>query len=208
MSYHEKTLVMHRSEIPPDWLAEKVALTTTRNDFERALNRNVVEWQLRATAETDESCKQFIPYGILCTPAGLLAAYPRKGSEKRLHNLWSIGVGGHPSPEDAADGNQGLPDVLQAALLREIQEEFRRPPRLGAIDLLGIINEEETPVGRVHLGVVFLVKVDQHERALPAAELEGLQWLPTATIVWQDFEIWSRLAARLLAANSCAGGQR
>jgi len=41
-----------------------------------------------------------------------------KGGEARLHNLYSIGVGGHINPVDAGD------DILVRAMLREFNEEL------------------------------------------------------------------------------------
>ena len=69
--------------------------------------------------------------------------------EKRLRASRSIGVGGHINP---IDGETGVNPYRQA-LLREVAEEIYLETTYEE-SCLGLINDDSTPVGQVHLGIV------------------------------------------------------
>lgn len=106
----------------------------------------------RGPVEEDSSLKQIIPYALV-TRDDSVFAFRRtdKGGEARLHGRRSVGVGGHVNPIDAGD-------VVIDALRRELAEEIFLPDRWSA-RLVGLINNDETAVGSVHLGVVVVVDV-------------------------------------------------
>ncbi|MHC4939572.1 MAG: hypothetical protein ACYTHK_11430, partial [Planctomycetota bacterium] len=104
----------------------------------------------RARVEEDPSLKQIIPYAVVTRGRAVFRFRRRGGGEKRLVGLASIGVGGHVNPEDAGD-------VILDALDRELEEELILPSRR-KIDLLGLLNDDSTAVGSVHLGVVARVE--------------------------------------------------
>jgi predicted NUDIX family phosphoesterase len=116
----------------------------------------------RSAAENDPSLKQIIPYALISGEGKILRYKRGKSSgEKRLVAKASIGIGGHMNDQD-----EGLFALDRAAYLagvqREIDEEIQIPnPRSHRI--VGLINDDSTEVGRVHLGVV-------HVLQLPAAE--------------------------------------
>lgn len=67
---------------------------------------------------------------------------------------WSVGIGGHNDAVDES-GQRVTLSLLHSGIRREIQEELGcalENPRL-----LGIINEEITTVGTVHVGIVLLM---------------------------------------------------
>lgn len=111
----------------------------------------------RPTLEEDENYKQIIPY-IILSYQGKIAVYQRtkKGGENRLHNMHSIGFGGHIDAFDLAynkDGEINLDKTIENSGQREIDEE------LNVADIvhkthLGYIYDNSNPVGRVHIGVV------------------------------------------------------
>lgn len=105
----------------------------------------------RDRVEDDPTLKQVIPYAVLAR-AGDVFLFRRTngGGEKRLFNLRSIGVGGHVNPEDAGD-------VVRAGLRREVEEELSLPSAAWEPRILGLLNDDSTPVGEVHVGVVALV---------------------------------------------------
>lgn len=201
----EHVLCSTRTDLPPSWLPDAGAVRLAEDDWINRLEPTTPHWLPRQAAETTPSFKQWIPYLLLRNAMGELAAYPRRGGEKRLHGLWSLGVGGHINPVDRAEnpatGVTVWRQTLWNGLRRELSEEFPAASG-GATHFLGLINEEQTDVGRVHLGAVFV-----HEAKDPAAdpgeELEGLRWLPHEVIGRGDwpmerFELWSRLALQLL----------
>jgi predicted NUDIX family phosphoesterase len=104
----------------------------------------------RDRVENDPSLKQLIPYALVTRDdAVFLCRRSHRGGERRLHGLLSVGVGGHVNPEDRAD-------VVRDALLRELHEELHLPRFASRI--VGFINNDTTPVGSVHLGVVVVVE--------------------------------------------------
>ena len=127
--------------------------------LDELLNAGHTSYRPRGEMEEDPSFKQLIPYVIFrhVDAAGRthVFEYTRgKGQgEKRLHSKRSIGIGGHISSDDAAEINP-----YQEGMRRELEEEVQ-------IDTpytercVGLINDDETEVGRVHLGVVHIFDV-------------------------------------------------
>lgn len=104
----------------------------------------------RGYAENNPGIKQIIPY-IIVVRAGWIFRYRRgaKSGEERLRANWSIGVGGHINPGDASYNH---------AVRREIKEEIG----IAVTDVpppVAMINDDTTEVGRVHFGVVHVVRV-------------------------------------------------
>ncbi len=100
----------------------------------------------RPDMESDPSFKQIIPYLVLRDgPRWFLMRRTRAGSDARLHERFSIGVGGHVN---AGDGG------LKGGLLREWNEELDAP-FVPAFRFVGLLNDDESDVGAVHLGVVY-----------------------------------------------------
>jgi predicted NUDIX family phosphoesterase len=128
-------------------------------DVDRVLKPILASDQLsfrpRGEMEMDPRFKQLIPYVILQykDSAGevYLFTYTRgKGQgEARLRAKRSFGIGGHISEEDAAGG--ACP--YETGMRRELDEEvtIRSEYRAAA---MGLINDNASEVGRVHLGVV------------------------------------------------------
>ncbi|MFW5892356.1 MAG: hypothetical protein ACOCUQ_03030 [Bacteroidota bacterium] len=125
-----------------------------------------------------------------------MACYQRSGREKRIHGLWSAGVGGHIDFTDADQTEQSsVFQIFENCAFREINEEFKNPS-VKNLKYIGVINEELTRVGKVHTGIVYLA--DLEEPALPQSELQNLQWKYSFEIVSQKVELWTKLAIRLL----------
>jgi predicted NUDIX family phosphoesterase len=155
----------------------------------------------RRHAETDSSMKQIIPYCVVtCDDSIFLLRRTSKGGEARLHGLLSVGVGGHINPVDEEVG-----DVVEAGADRELAEEVivEAPARREAI---GVINDDATPVGAVHFGIVYRVEVEEPRvRVRETDQLEG-EFVARAALremlvsERDRFETWSSLTLdRLLA---------
>jgi predicted NUDIX family phosphoesterase len=148
----------------------------------------------RGEVEQDPSFKQLIPYVIFChrSPGGVeLFQYQRgKGQgEGRLHSKRSIGVGGHISSEDAAAASPAYDEGMRRELEEEVVIESASSQRC-----VGLINDDQSEVGRVHLGVVHLVEVERpavrgRERDLLEA---GFRPLPAIRADRERLETWSQ----------------
>lgn len=148
----------------------------------------------RAAMEEDPSFKQLIPYCIFMHQ-GKIFQYSRgaKGDEARLHAKRSIGVGGHISLDDAeADG-----DTYEAAMQREINEEVMIGSEY-TTKCVGLINDDENEVGKVHLGVVHIFELQFPEVAAREKALEDARF-EDPEVMFQEidqFEPWSQICLR------------
>lgn len=162
--------------------------------FEALLNPEFMQFRPRSSVEEDPTFKQLIPYVILDAEINgqrSVFQYTRgKGQgEKRLHALRSIGIGGHISREDASGQ-----DLYRSGMLRELDEEVV----LGTTydeQLVGFIYDDTTPVGRVHLGVVHVLKLKSAEARAREAELtkSGFESVSHLKTELDRFETWSQL---------------
>jgi predicted NUDIX family phosphoesterase len=168
--------------------------------FGFVLDARHLEYRSRGQAETDPSFKQLIPY-IILRHGRLLFHYRRgaSGAEARLRALRSVGIGGHISEHaDAAAA-----DPYRAGMRRELHEEVElRSPFQER--LLGLINDDSTPVGAVHLGVVHLLDLDAadvlaREDSIAAPGFAALEELRQQA---GEFETWSQLVLEALSAEN------
>ncbi len=145
----------------------------------------------RGDAEDDTSHKQVIPYLVLRDgERWFLMRRTRGGSDARLHDLWSIGVGGHLNPGDG-DVAGGLRREWAEEVVADFVPDFRP---------IGLLNDDTTPVGRVHVGFVFTA--DAEGRLVTIRETDKLTgaFATTSEVASRadDMETWSRLAFEAL----------
>ncbi|MGH9475232.1 MAG: hypothetical protein ACRD1C_02745 [Terriglobales bacterium] len=134
----------------------------------------------RSAAEHDPAWKQVIPYVILAC-AGRVFCYRRgpRSREARLRALHSIGLGGHIRPSDTSlFAASGWP-AYQAGLRRELDEEVELGADIRSERLVGLINDDATEVGRMHIGVVHIFElaapaVRARESKIARARFAGL----------------------------------
>ncbi|WP_397570165.1 phosphoesterase [Schlesneria sp. T3-172] len=150
----------------------------------------------RNEVEEDPSYKQLIPYCIF-RYEGKVFFYKRGklGGEGRLHSKRSIGIGGHISSTDSLSGDRRYLDAMH----REIEEEVFLES--GFTDrCVGLINDDETPVGRVHLGIVHIFDLDmakvrpREESILETGFADPAELLQ----VHDEFETWSQICLKHL----------
>jgi len=142
----------------------------------------------RAYAETHSQYKQIIPYIVVSSNKDSVnvldeTTYPTfvyqrigKWGEKRLHNKFSIGVGGHINSEDQAETRL---ETFVNGGMRELQEELDFISVVGhktvedqLLNPIGFINDDTTDVGSVHFGVVCAVLVD-HAEVRETSQIRG-----------------------------------
>jgi len=125
-------------------------------DYESRLLQGFA-YRSREEMENDPSYKQPIGYALIVNRrARTVFAYRRSSRdgeyrEKRLQGKWSWGVGGHIERCDQGNGNP-----IRMSMLREVGEEvgLRNP---GEPEVLGYINDDSDPVGKVHFGVLYVI---------------------------------------------------
>ena len=166
----------------------------TEKYLETLLDQNNTQYLPRDEMEQDPGFKQLIPYCIFqfIDDSGIshVFQYTRgKGSgESRLRTKKSVGIGGHISTLDA---NEESP--YDEGMRRELKEEVH-------IDtghtqaLVGLINDDDTDVGKVHLGIVHLFTVDQPKVRSLETEIAESGFRPAGEILeeLERYESWSR----------------
>jgi len=141
----------------------------------------------RAEVEPDRAWKQVIPYLVLRDgPRYFLMRRTRAGGDARLHDLFSIGIGGHLNPGDG-DLAGGLRREWREEIAAEFEPEFR---------LIGMLNDDTTDVGSVHLGAVYVADAGGRPVAIRETDkLSGAFAEPAEVArVVDRMESWSALA--------------
>jgi predicted NUDIX family phosphoesterase len=163
----------------------------------------------RDELEQDETRKQLIPYVVLRFQDQVFA-YSRgtQSSEKRLVELWSVGLGGHIEWQDDSLFHDATALYRQAAR-REVLEEVL----VGATyseDIVGLLNDDSNAVGRVHLGIVHVWDmaapiVERRERKIRDARFVPLRTLSSTR---GRFESWSQLMIDALLSGALPPWQK
>ena len=184
MTDGEQVIVIPRASLmaDPGWLG----ITTDGLDDFEALVAREGQFRPRAEVEVDRSWKQVIPYLVLRD--GLryfLMRRTQAGGDARLHDRWSIGVGGHLNPGDG-DLAGGLRREWREEVTADFEPEFH---------LIGLLNDDTTDVGSVHVGAVYVA--DAQGRPVAIRETDKLtgEFADPADVaaVVERMESWSAL---------------
>lgn len=201
MYNNESILCIKKKTLPKEWVLKKSIVPLNFALFVEKCSKAGFKFIDRNKAEKDPSYKQIIPYIIIQTK-DKTAIYKRKGNEKRLHNLWSIGIGGHINPVDVATKDTSFKKILTAGMTRELKEELSKSNIQDNIKFKGVISEEITNVGKVHLGAVFKICTKSPGKYMPGKELLQFQWKKTKNLKLINLELWSKLALKLFDHSS------
>lgn len=164
--------------------------------FAAILPQDKTCWIERSNAEKNILFKHIIPYVLCMNTQNRLACYIRCGSEKRLAGLYSCGIGGHAEEIDKA---ATLQKTIENGLYRELTEEISNFNKLKIeLEYLGVIHENKTEAGLVHVGIVYLCRCSSDILPEPAQELGNLQWKSLHEIKELRTELWTGLALSLL----------
>ena len=161
-----------------------------------------ISYRPRPQMEQDPNFKQLIPYVIFRyiddSGAVSLYQYSRGGGsgEKRLVSKKSVGIGGHISQED---GDSKDADPYHDGMARELKEEvIIETPYV--LKLVGLINDAETEVGKVHLGIVHICDVEAPRVRSNEEEIEGNGFQPVTELLdnLEGFATWSSICHQAL----------
>lgn len=192
----EQVLCVKREDIFPDGAWH--GFVSDRLERHQAVIREHHFFMARAKVEDDPNYQQIIPYVVFRHgDLYFLTHRLRASSEKRLRKQYSLGVGGHINPGDLDAG-----DPIQDGLKREWEEEVIYEGTFDA-KLIGLLNDDSSPVSKVHLGVVFLVDGDTPHIAIRETEkLAGeLLTLEQMRIYYLGMESWSQMVYDRLASG-------
>jgi len=157
----------------------------------------------RGEVEEDPSFKQLIPYCIFRhrdeQGAETIFQYTRGSGqgEQRLHAKRSVGIGGHISAIDA-EANVDI-HPYDEGMRRELDEEVLIETPYTE-QRVGLINDDETEVGKVHLGVVHIFDVTEPLVRSREEDIQDDGFRPVADILAEldRFESWSQICMQAL----------
>ncbi len=187
----ENVLVVQNTSLQEYMNNGNGCLITEHNDklFDNILENHM--FMPRDKAEYDFEHKQVIPYVIIRENNNyLLLKRTKKQTEKRLHNKYSLGIGGHINPDEAT----GDDNIIIKGLYRELNEEVSlRDP--SSLDFIGVINDERNSVSKVHLGLLYVQEVLSPEYKVLETEKMTAQWISADNLkdYYNELETWSQI---------------
>ena len=146
----------------------------------------------RAVAEVSPQYKQIIPYVIIrCVEDYFVLQRTARQTEARLHHKLSLGIGGHINPGHTL--LEGLEQELGEEA--EVDTDFE-------LRFAGILNDDSTEVGQVHLGVVYLLEAATRDVRVREIEKMTGQWMARAALapLRERMETWSQIVYDRLIA--------
>lgn len=160
----------------------------------------------RDEVEDDPSYKQLIPYCIFrCGDRIFHYKRGKRGGEGRLHAKRSVGIGGHISVEDPRTAGEPYFE----AMWREINEEVHLETGHRQ-QCVGLINDDETDVGRVHLGIVHVFDLERPKVRPREESIRETGFASPAELLRERerFETWSQIGLDYLASAPAHVEQR
>lgn len=154
-------------------------------------NDYIYQFKDRLQVEDDPSWKQLIPYCVLRNK-GQVFVYERSSKcvDQRLPGKLSLGIGGHINPVDKQENGHTYTNAVK----RELEEEVKLIN--GYKDnIIGMLYDDTTPLGRVHFGIVHRIIVDNktsviiNDPSLLNGEWKDITWLYANK---DKFEKWSQ----------------
>ena len=199
----ENVLII-KNDLLPHIQTKECCLITENKDriFDKILKNQL--FMLRDEAEYNFEHKQVIPYvTVRHNNDYLLLQRTAQQSEKRLHNKYSLGIGGHINPVDDMEEE----NIIITSLYRELNEEVLVNDH-GGLSFIGIINDESNSVSRVHLGLLYVLETSTTEFKVLETDKMTAQWVPGKELkkYYDGLETWSQVVYDHYIANNGASG--
>ena len=167
------------------------------------LPRHIADNKSDSSVELGKLFPQILGYVQLVNEQGEILSYARKGKEKGLHGLRSIGVGGHVSHEELvtaiyrSDEPMHLPkltELIQLGLRRELLEEVGID--IGTyMEANQLLVSDSNITSQVHVGLPMQLNVVESDIILEESEFLDARWINVeelkATV--DIYEPWSQL---------------
>jgi len=190
---NENVLVVRRSLF--DQLASFQGLNFEPQKYVDAfLSRGNNFFLPRSEAENNPNYKQIIPYALIVFRKTVLHyVRGKKAGEQRLIAKGSIGIGGHMN-----EGDESLfamdEQAYRAGVEREVNEEIKIDTPFED-QIVALLNDDSTEVGRVHLGIVHVFKLTEPKVEKREAMITALTFLPKNELLArrETMETWSQI---------------
>lgn len=151
------------------------------------------EVKRRGDMEEDPTYKQLIGYVVLRDKESRdILVYRRLtgGGEARLHGKASVGIGGHMNEE----ADKTIYEMLKINAARELNEEVgvEEQYALENLHFIGLINDDKSEVGQVHVGVVYVCEVDKAQVEVKEDDTLVIKWTTSEEAkAEENYETWS-----------------
>ena len=150
----------------------------------------------RDELEKDPSFKQIIPYAIISVKESFYLFKRTSGqTEKRLHNNIHLGVGGHMNPRRSAELDD---QYIISELKRELSEEVILSGGciIEDIKFIGFINDDSIPVGRVHIGLLYNIRLSSKDVVINETDKMTGSWTEKSDLIerYEEMETWTKIA--------------
>jgi predicted NUDIX family phosphoesterase len=187
----EKVLVIQNNVLTAHIQSKSGCLITEQK--EQIFNKILVNqgFMPRDDAEYNFEHKQVIPYVIIRNGNNYLLLKRLTGqTEKRLHNKYSLGIGGHINPESTMTGD----NIIIKGLYKELNEEVSVDDPAD-LSFVGIINDESNSVSKVHLGLLYELQTKSPGYRVLETEKMTAQWVTWDELreVYDGLETWSQI---------------
>ena len=148
----------------------------------------------RPEAESNPAYKQIIPYALIVFQNTVLHyVRGKKAGEQRLIAKGSIGIGGHMNETDESLFAMDQ-EAYRAGVEREVNEEIKIDTPFED-QIVALLNDDSTEVGRVHLGIVHIFKLHEPKVQKREAMITGLTFLTKEELTKrrESLESWSQI---------------
>ena len=171
--------------------------------LERILQNGL--FRKRSELEEDPSFKQIIPYAIISNKETERSGVRQSQSfclfkrtsgqtEKRLHNKFTLGVGGHMNPGNSKESKE---QYLINELKRELFEEVKllNGCIIEDIEFIGFINDDTISVGSVHIGLLYNIHVSNKDVVINETDKMTVDWIdkPDLAEFYEEMESWTKI---------------
>lgn len=175
-----------------DYEKNAVIKIVNKDIMSEILSRGIFEH--RNLLENDPSYKQIIPYAVICYGDEVFLFHrTKKQTEVRLHNMYSLGVGGHMNPF----GDKLDLAYMHHELERELSEEvlLHDECRVKTIEPVGFINDDTNEVGKVHLGVLYHIILNNKSLEINEKDKMTGTWVNKKDLhkFYQEMESWTKI---------------
>ena len=149
----------------------------------------------RSELEEDPSFKQIIPYAIISNKESFfLFKRTSRQTEKRLHNKFSLGFGGHMNPGNSTESKE---QYLINELKRELFEEVKllNGCLIEDIEFIGFINDDTSSVSSVHIGLLYNIHVSSKDVVINETDKMTADWIdkPDLAEFYEGLEMWTKI---------------
>jgi predicted NUDIX family phosphoesterase len=191
--YEEKGLIKENSEALK-WIVQN-GLFRKRSELEEDPSfKQVIPYAIISNNEPEPRSRRDKLRGVRQSQSFCLFKRTSGQTEKRLHDKFSLGVGGHMNPGNSKESDE---HYLINELKRELFEEVRllNGCLIEDIEFIGFINDDTIPVGRVHIGLLYNIHVSDKNVIINETDRMTADWIdkPDLAEFYEGMETWTKI---------------